>query len=155
MSTHSLDASGSRPLTITTNDPARTAATVSAKQGENATITLGAFAWVEIPIPQTAGAVEVIVRKRATRVMKRDSQGDPVRDVDRNIVYEDGFEESRVLRLKGAFTASGFHDPDSQYANTPHTTLRVSNFENDPYKPLWIQGEIVSQEQIDLGFGIE
>jgi hypothetical protein len=156
MSTHTLDASGARPLTTTTNDPARTAATVQAKQGDDAVITFGGFSYVEIPIPTTAGACEVVVRRKTENRMVLDEHGDPVRDEDRNIVYEEVEVETRALRFTGYFYASGHTDKsDDQIPLTPHSTLRAVNFERDPNKPMWLTGETVSVEKIDLGYGVE
>lgn len=154
MSTHSLDASGARPLTSTTNDPARTAATVSAKQGDDCVVTLGNYQRVEIPVPTVPGAVKLVKRVRQTRVPKRDEHGNQVRDENRHLVYEDGFEDQYVLVFTHFFGLSAHTTKDAP-TPTPHSTFRVVNLEKDPYAPLWVQGELETETVLDLGYGIE
>lgn len=151
MSTHTLDASGQRALTSTINDPARTGATVNAKQGDDAVVTLGNYGRVEVLVPTTPGAVKLVKRVRATRVAKRDDKGEYVRDDNRQIIYEDGFEESFVLVFTSYFSLSAHTDDPA----TPHSTFRIVNLENDPNKPLWVQGENESETVLDLGYGTE
>lgn len=157
MSTHVLDASGSRALSMTVNDPARTGASVSAKAGDDVIVTLGNFDYVEIPIPTTPGACEIIVRERKYRKIKRNEQGTEVRDADRNLVYEDAVETTRLLRLRAFTHAIGRTgtDPEKSVVSAPHTTLRAVDFDKDPHQPVFIQGETVSEEKIDLGYGTE
>ena len=151
MSTHSLDASGSRPLMTTTNDPARTAATVGAKPGDDVVATLGNFAYVEIPIPTTPGVCEIVVRKRMDKKMKRDDKGDPIRDADKNVVYEEVEVESRALRLRAFSYVVGRTEGET----TPHSTLRVINLDKDQNPPMALWGDVVSEEKIDLGYGTD
>lgn len=154
MSTHTLDASGQRTLTTSINDPARTTATVSAKQGDDAVVTLGAYERVEVVVPTTPGAVKLVKRVRATRVAKRDDKGEYVRDDRRQIIYEDGFEDSYVLVFTSYFSLSA-HTTKGDVASTPHSTFRIVNLENDPNKPVWVQGEDESETVLDLGYGTE
>lgn len=153
MSTHSLDASGARPLTSTTNDPRRTAATVSAKEGDDCVVTLGNYQRVEIPLHPNVQP-KLVVRKRVARVAKRDNQGDFVRDENRHVVYEDAEEEQRLLVFEAGINLSAHTiQADPKYTGpTPHSTFRIVNLEKDPNQPLWVQGEIVSEETLDVGF---
>lgn len=156
MSTHTLDASGARPLSTTVNDPARTTATVQAKQGDDCVVTLGNFARVEIPIPTTPGAARIVTRVRSVRKAKRDDHGNHLRDENRNLLYEDAVEETKVLVFDtGHLMLSAHTEKGDGYPSTPHTTCRVVNLENDQSLPLWVQGETGEDEPVDLGFGTE
>ena len=146
MSTHQLDASGSRTLTTTFNDPARTVATMNAKQSDDVMVTLGNMEYVEIQIPTTPGACEIVTRKKLSRKAKLNERGDYVRE-DGKIVYEDSEEEILTLRLKSYLTVVGSTDDQ-----TPHTALRVFSLAKET--PFFLQGDIISEEKIDLGFGV-
>jgi hypothetical protein len=132
------------------NDPARTAATVGAKLGDDVVATLGNFAYVEIPIPTTPGACEIVVRQRVEKQMKRDEKGDPVRDADKNVVYEEVEVESRTLRLRAFTYVIGRTESE-----TPHSTFRVVNLDKDPNPPMALWGDVVAEAKIDLGYGTE
>lgn len=151
MSTHSLDASGSRPLTTTTNDPARTAATVAAKPNDDVVVALGNFDCIEIPLAGIPGSVEIVTRRRMDRAPKRDDSGDIVRDADRNLVYEEVETESKTLRFRYFSYAIGL----TAEGNVPHTTMRVVDLDKDPNKPMALLGDIISEERVDVGYGIE
>lgn len=71
MSTHNLDVSGQRALTVTVNDPARTAASTSAKAGDDVTATLSGFRELRVELPDNA------------RIQRR-------RYVRKDVVYENG-----------------------------------------------------------------
>lgn len=155
MSTHRLDASGSRALTTTINDPARTVAVMNAKSGDDVVATFGNFEYIEIQIPTTAGAVEIITRGRVDRVTVLDQQGNPVRDPDGKIRYEDREVKYQTLRLRSyvALSAHTRKETLDSIPQTPHTDFRVANLENSG-TPMWLTGDVLSEEKIDLGFGI-
>jgi hypothetical protein len=154
VSTHSLDASGARPLTSTTNDPARTSATVSAKEGDDCLGVFGGFTRVEIPVPQTPGAVRLEVRRRVDKKAKTDERGDYVRDENRQIIYEQVEIEDRILVIDTIVNVLGRTFPnDNGFVPTPHTSFRIVNLEKDPYRPYWITGETVADDPVDLGYG--
>lgn len=151
MSTHSLDASGQRPLTTTTNDPARTAATVTAKQGDDVVIQLGSYTHVEIPIPDQAGLVELVVRRNVEKKAKLDDKGDYVRDESRHIVYEEGEVERWSLRFKaGAYVVGRTEPNESGFSSTPHSMIRVVNLDNDPNQPIFLAGEETVVKVLDF-----
>lgn len=158
MSTHQLDASGARPLTITTNDPARTVATVQAKAGDDVVVTLGNFDYVEIPIPTTAGVCEIVVRKRTEKKIKRNERGYEVRDKERNVIYEEIETEHRTLRLRAFAYVSAHTEKETREGypgKTPHSSLRAVDLTKDQGQPVWLSGEVVSVEKINLGYGVE
>lgn len=145
MSTHSLDVSGSRPLTTTTNDPSRTAATMSAKMGDDVVANFGNFDSIEIPISSNA-KVEIVTRMRDVRRIKRDEHGNEIRE-DGKVVYEDTKEEQKTIRLNGSIMVIATTEGD---AKTPHTSYSVRDLSKQDGRPVWIAGEEVKAAPVEV-----
>jgi hypothetical protein len=133
VSTHVLDVSGQRALTTTINDPARTAAQVNAKQGDDVRFQVGAAREVRIGFP--AGA-KVERRRYVSRSIKHDEKNRPVKDDQGEYVYEEKPYDSFYLVCQGvtvfarssSITDAAQADADEgkpTYEPTPHTTMFV------------------------------
>ena len=150
MSSHSLDASGQRPLTTTMNDPARTAVTTTAKAGDDAVVQFGGFSYYEFQVPP-AGTVELVTRRYTESKMKLDDQGDPVRE-DGKILYEDVVTEVKTLRLTSLPTLVAVTVPnDAGFSSMPHTSVKIVDIAKDPYAPRFAKAEEIAVEKLDIG----
>lgn len=92
MSSLSLDASGSRGVSLTLNDPARTAVSIPSTKGDSATVQLGSFQEVSAYVPATA-------RLELVRIPRQDGDG---YDEMIRLVIPNG---SLQLRCEGGETA--------------------------------------------------
>lgn len=125
MSTHIMDVSGQRALSLTINDPARSAVSCNAKQGDDVTMMLGGAREVRLVVPPGA---RIERREYITRSMVRENN-QPVKDKDGEYVYEETPYEQFVLVSPASVTMFGRVskiDPDEEgYEGTPHTTVNV------------------------------
>jgi hypothetical protein len=120
-----MDVSGQRALSLTINDPARTAASCSAKQGDDVTMMLGGAREVRLVVPPGA---RIQRRQYVTRTMARDEKNQPVKDAEGKYVYDEKPYEQHVLVMPGSVTMFGrvsHIEAEEGYEGTPHTTVTV------------------------------
>lgn len=131
MSTHSLDVSGARPITLTANDPARTAMTLGAKAGDDVTATLSGFR--ELRVSLTDGRRARIERRRYTKKTARYENGKTVKGADGETVYDTEDYEELILVMPGStfFGRASIRDEEKgaegvpTYEPTPHTMVQA------------------------------
>ena len=127
MSTHLLDVSGQRPTTLVLNDPARSAATFNAKQGDDVRFQIGGAREVRIGLPPGA---KLEVREYVSKTQKL-KDGKAVKDEQGEYVYDEKPYTSLFLVCQGVtvFARSSFiEEPaegETRYEPTPHSTLYV------------------------------
>lgn len=133
MSTHNLDVSGARPLTTTLNDPARTAASCSAKAGDDVNVTVSGCRETRFVLPPNAK----IERREYVRKTPRKVDGALVKDPDNPNLYlydEEPYEELVVVVTGASIVVFGrtsnLTHPDTveeakAFEGTPHTSVVV------------------------------
>lgn len=130
MSTHNLDVSGARPLTITTNDPSRTAASTGAKSGDDVTALVSGCRELRFFLPPS---MKIERRRYVRKVAVKDESGRPMKDDAGDFLYEDQPYEELVGVIAGAsITVFGRTSTDPRidgdtkpFEGTPHTSVSV------------------------------
>lgn len=132
MSTHVLDVSGQRGLSVTMNDPARTGATVPAKAGDDVMVSVGNARQVRFELPPNVR----IERREYVAQKQVIENGKPKRDPDGGLVFEDVPQQRLVLVIDGSLNSLFARvstlpvegeDPPT-YENTPHTSMHVKKW---------------------------
>ena len=153
MSTHVLDVSGQRALTVTLNDPARTGAQTPAKAGDDVQATLSGFSELRLEVPPNAR----LQRRGYVRRKIRHENGKPVKDPDSTTgeyLYDEEPYEALVLVLTSAsLFGRTSHLPSENapeapsYESTPHTMVVAKRWGETPHA--LESGELLAETTVD------
>lgn len=154
MSSHTIDLSGQRPVSMGLNDPAATKFWTTAKAGDDLTGSIGGVREVRIQLAPAGARIEK--REFITRRQRLEG-GKAVRDDDGNYVFDETPYVGYVLVLPGSVSYFGrtSNQEDAEegtYENTPHTSLTVRRQKESHFTE---SGTLIEDYDIGELLGIE